>query len=345
MDRATGHGVLPWWADVKMSGLCGHRRREEPVRQLDTPMKLSEPTIKALGKVITGDCDVGPLYRSGPELVRFFNAFGAEETYGQRFPSRWDFAEQMIRKFNNSGVITDIILAAINPAYFSKENPIDGAIQYLNRFLASDGYAILEDTKREAGVSDFINALSGSSSTITLGECLKSYKIVQIDLASRVTPETLATLSHEFIAQQIQKSQDKLATADFDGAITNARALVESVQEEIIRSSQCEVPAHKGDLGVLYRKGTQKVLSLDPSQADLETPLKQVLSGFNSIISGISGISNKMGDRHSRQYKPSLHHAKLAVNAALTLCEFLLDSYDYQRKNREAAEGKKHLTK
>jgi len=293
-------------------------------------MKLSEPTIKAFGQLITGDHDTAPLYRSGPELVKFFNAFGANETYGQEFPSRWDFTEQMIRKFNNSGVVTDIIRAVINPAYFSKDNTIECAIQYLNRFLASDGYIILEDTKRQKSVSDFINAQSGPLSTNTLGDCLKSYKIVQTT-GSKIIPETLTTLSHEFITQQIQKSQGKLATSDFDGAITNARALVESVQVEIIKQSQSDVPEYKGDLGILYRKGTQKVLNLDPSQADLETPLKQLLSGFNSVISGISGISNKMGDRHSRKYKPAVHHAKLAVNAALTFCEFLLDSFEYQK--------------
>ena len=308
-------------------------------------MKLSESTIKALGKVITGDCDVAPLYRSGPELVSFFNSFGVEESYGQGFPSRWDFAEQMIRRFNNSGVATDIICAAIRPVYFSKDNPVEGAIQYLNGFLASDGYVIVEDKNRQKTASDFITAISGPSSTNTLGNCLKSYRIVQTDVGSRIAPETLATLSHEFITQQIQKSQEKLARGDFDGAITNARAMTEAVLADIVKKSGLELPKSKGDLGVLYRQGTQKALNLDPSQADLETPLKQVLSGFSSIISGISGISNKMGDRHSRQYKPSLHHAKLVVNAALTLCEFLLDSYEYQSKKQEDPEGKKDMAK
>jgi len=35
-----------------------------------------------------------------------------------------------------------------------------------------------------------------------------------------------------------------------------------------------------------------------------------------------------MGDRHARPYKPSQHHAKLAVNAASNLCEFLLDVFE-----------------
>jgi len=239
--------------------------------------------------------------------------------------------------------MTDIILAVISPANFTPDQPVEKAIDHLNKHLIPDGYIILEDTSKSESVGNFINALSGTSlsSQSTLKDLTKAFKIVRTEARTNVATVQLSTLSHEFVAEQIQKSKDKLAADDYDGAITNARALVESVQEEIIRNSEVEMPNHKGDLGILYRKGTQKALNLDPSQKDLNTALKQVLSGFNSVISGISGISNKMGDRHSRQYKPSLHHARLTVNAALTFCEFLLDSFEFQKEKLEGAESKK----
>ena len=298
-------------------------------------MKLSNSTIKALGSIITGDNhSLAPLYRSGPKLVSFFNGFGAKEEYGQGFPSRWVFAETMLESFNNSGVMNDIILAAINPAHFTPQQPVEEAVKYLNKHLISDGYVILEDTSKAESVENFVNALSNTSlsSKSTWKDLARAFKIVRMEADTSVDADNLSTLSHEFIAEQIHKCKDKLAAGDYDGAITNARALTEAVQIEIVKKARLPLPSYKGDLGVLYKRGTQKALKLDPSQADLETSLKQVLSGFNSIVSGISGISNKMGDRHSRQYKPSLHHAKLAVNAALTFCEFLLDSFEYQRE-------------
>ena len=42
-------------------------------------------------------------------------------------------------------------------------------------------------------------------------------------------------------------------------------------------------------------------------------------------------VRDKMGDAHVRSYKPARHHAKLAVNAAKTLLDFLYDSFEYQR--------------
>jgi hypothetical protein len=46
-------------------------------------------------------------------------------------------------------------------------------------------------------------------------------------------------------------------------------------------------------------------------------------------------VANKASDRHARRYSPAPHHAKLAVNVAFTLCEFLLESHEYQKKREE----------
>ena len=177
-------------------------------------------------------------------------------------------------------------------------------VDYLNKFLEYDGYRLKKDETRNR------------------------YEVIRLD-GGIVPNENLDTLSDEFINDQIKKARGKLAQDDYDGAITNVRSLVEAFQEEIIRRSGAGVPKYEGDLLKLYKK-TKQVLNLDPSEQPSDI-LKQVLTGLNSIVSGLSGMSNKMGDRHSRTYKPSRHHAKLAINAAFTFCEFLLDSYEYQK--------------
>lgn len=76
----------------------------------------------------------------------------------------------------------------------------------------------------------------------------------------------------------------------------------------------------------------QKLLNLDPNRSDIDQSLKQVLSGFINIIQGIASLSNRMGDRHVRNYKPSRHHAMLVYNSAKTISNFLFDTYEYQKK-------------
>jgi len=74
----------------------------------------------------------------------------------------------------------------------------------------------------------------------------------------------------------------------------------------------------------------RKLLNLDPSRQDISDSLKQVLSGLSNIINGLATLRNKMSDAHGVAYKPSRHHAKLAVNSAKTLADFLFDTMNYQ---------------
>lgn len=284
-------------------------------------MRLKGKTIKALQKVITGDFEYAIYRRSGSKLVDFFNDFGCDDAHGSVFPSRWDYTRKCIRSFNGKKTMKEIIEASVNPSddevYHSIPpdsllEKIGKIVNYLNEFLASDGYIL----KREEGET--------------------TYKVFQLD-GHIIATEKLTTLSHEFVNDQVRKANEKLDSSDYDGAITNARSLVEAIQEEIIRKAGAEVPKWDGDLMKLY-KATKQTLNFDPSQKDLSDTLRQVLTGLSSLVSGVAGLSNKMADRHSRSYKPSRHHAKLAVNAAFTFCEFLLDTYEYQQKQETQKE-------
>jgi hypothetical protein len=50
-------------------------------------------------------------------------------------------------------------------------------------------------------------------------------------------------------------------------------------------------------------------------------------------VSDLSGLSNKMGDRHVRTYKPDKRHAVLVVDAAKTLAAFPFETHR-ARKSR-----------
>lgn len=144
-------------------------------------------------------------------------------------------------------------------------------------------------------------------------------------------------LTQEFVTSQLQKCDGKLNVGDYDGAITNARTLVEAVLGEMeFRLTRCE-PSTDGDLVKQYKK-VQKLLNLDPADDKLETPLRQVLTGLASITAGLAGMRNKMGDAHARTYRPEEHHARLAVNSAKTLADFLFETFEYQMKRGSISE-------
>ena len=182
------------------------------------------------------------------------------------------------------------------------------AVSHLNTFLKFDGLQIVKE-----GAFYKLRDLSGSS----------------IDYASPFKGSK--KLSHVFIDEQIAKCDAKLASEDYDGAITNARSLLEALLSELEREFDPQAPAYDGDLSKLYRR-VQKHLSLDPSRKDISDTLKQILSGLTSIVSGLAGLRNKMSDAHVQNYRPSKYHARLAVNAAKTLADFLFETKQFQSR-------------
>lgn len=301
-------------------------------------MRVSASTIEVLTQIITGDKERFP-YRTGPQLVDFFNDFGAGDFYHSGFPARTAYAKEKLNALNGTDAMSRAIQEALDPVHYSEEMPANEAAAHLNKHLVKDGYRIVQDERPNSSMSmDYAGDIEiavgmGDLPGYPDGFHEKFYRVQPLG-QNVVDIKADVRLSHDFITEQVSKAKEKLAKNDYDGAITNARSLVEAIQEEIIRKSGMEVPKHDGDLLKLY-KTTKQVLNLDPSQKDLSDTLKQILTGLTSLVSGIAGLSNKMADRHARTYRPDRHHAKLAVNTAFTFCEFLLDSFEYQQDKRD----------
>lgn len=270
-------------------------------------MNLTERTIGAIGKVVTGDEKISP-YRSGSQLVRIFNDYGANDVYGQGFPSRWQYAEEKIRSLNGTDAVGALLCQILDPREFmDTEFNVNEAVLFVNERLKYDGYEVVIK-------NDLAKVRDLAGVTVT---CQHPFQGSKDD-------------GHIFIDEQIQKAETKIKEGDFDGAITNARSLLEAALKELEVTLDSDPPQYDGDLPKLYKR-VQKLLSLEPGRKDIEGPLKQVLSGLVSVVGGIAGLSNRMGDRHARSYNPAKHHATLVVNAAKTMTNFLFETHQYQK--------------
>ena len=149
-----------------------------------------------------------------------------------------------------------------------------------------------------------------------------------------VNAPTLVQLSEESIQEQVEKARQKIANGDSAGAITNAYTLVEEFLKQLLRKTGMAFNESEGDIRALYKLAAAP-LHLDPKGESLENYLKAILEGLQRQIAGLFEVANKTSDRHARRYNPASHHARLAVNAAFTLCEFLLESFEYQQKKEQ----------
>jgi hypothetical protein len=144
----------------------------------------------------------------------------------------------------------------------------------------------------------------------------------------------LSEVDFDYIQEQLEKCDEKINSKDYDGAITNARTLVENVCYYILDKSGVEYETD-GDLPKLYKQ-VSKVIKTNP-EAYIEGSFKQTLSGVISIIQGLSSIRNTLGDAHgkpqSKHYRPLKRHALLVVNIAKAISEYLLSSFLEQKRN------------
>ena len=286
-------------------------------------MRISAKTIERLVDIITGNTEKSP-YRSAPQLIEFFRDFGERDLYGQGFPSRAHYVQEKLRKFNGTQTLEQIVSAAFDFFHEDDLNPEEQA-EAFNRLLARDGYRLVIEYR---------------SSSMQGGEYVQvdPYFEVQPLLRSAIVPEGLVAISHDAVNEQISKANTRIAAGDFAGAIASSYTLTEHLLKLILREAGVALNENEGDIRALYRL-VREPLNLNPGGEGIALPLKPILDGFQKLVAGIYEISNKASDRHARRYNPAAHHAKLAVNAAFALCEFLVESRDYQRSREGPSTG------
>ena len=221
------------------------------------------------------------------------------------------------------------------------------------RMISNIAYE-LQATMTRSGIDAYLGGFSvpisdendpGNSRRVYVENTLKNVdgitimniaKDLQLFFADVVETEITEKLTSEFVGQQVSKCRHKMNASDYDGAITNARTLIEEILLSIEEQLEGTRQPYDGNLMVLYKR-VSKQINLYPDDSQTGNSFNEILRGFISIINGFAGISNSIADRHATAKHPRKHHAKIAVNSAMIIADFLLDSFEYQQskaKNR-----------
>jgi hypothetical protein len=82
-------------------------------------------------------------YRSGPQLIAFFQEFGFNDSYGQGFPSRWKYTDDRLSEINGTPAIDKCIKKIFAPVNFiSRFSILDSLIKDFNQYIAFDGWKV-----------------------------------------------------------------------------------------------------------------------------------------------------------------------------------------------------------
>ncbi len=107
-------------------------------------MILQQKALEKLRNLITHETE----YRSGPNLVSFFNNLGSNDTYGQGFPSRWIFVDAKLSSINGTPQLDQCIKKLLSPINFvTRINELDNLIKDFNQYLIFDGWKIIREVK------------------------------------------------------------------------------------------------------------------------------------------------------------------------------------------------------
>jgi hypothetical protein len=142
-------------------------------------------------------------------------------------------------------------------------------------------------------------------------------------LLSKLSPEAVQSVWNRALERRI---------SDPEGAITSARALLETVCKHILDDLVVEYD-DTAELPKLYR-ATSEALNIAPSQHS-EAVFKQILGGCTSVVEGLGSLRNRLGDAHGggrAKIRPAARHAQLAVNLAGSMTSFLVATWE-ARKN------------
>lgn len=147
-------------------------------------MKLNKRTIVELRKIINDD-DGNYNYRSGPQLVDFFNELGFNDSYGGNFPSRWQYTEEKLNLINGTEKMNVCIIKTFSVVDFiEKIEILDDLINHFNKYLAFDKLKIIRNNEKIIikNISDIIIEPTNNEEKLFLEKYSDDYDISVLNL-------------------------------------------------------------------------------------------------------------------------------------------------------------------
>ena len=152
----------------------------------------------------------------------------------------------------------------------------------------------------------------------------KQFIVRQIGAKVEVQTPKIKTIDREYIRSISARAMNDVDQKNFDSAITKSRTLLEETFCYVIEKKN-ETPSTSGNMSDLYRQ--VKDLYNMHGDANTDRRINTLLSGLEKIVSSISEMRNKDSDAHgvgASRITIDEHHARLFVNVAMAMADFIL---------------------
>ena len=261
-------------------------------------------------------------YLSGSDLCSISTLFGLPEQYSWSGGalSRWMYLDNLIEYCVNAGKTEDLLTNL-----FSKK-------QFANKLKGLSPDEI--DARYKLIVNKAVEQISG---ILYFGGhefafIDNQFLVKPIGITIKVETPKITKIDRYYIKSITERAVRDIDESNYDSAITKCRTLVEEVFCYAIELKD-EEPSDSGDISGLY-KHVKTLYDMHPDK-EHDKRLNMLLSGLEKIITSIAQMRNREGDSHGvgkKRIRISEHHARLYLNAAMMISDFILE---VARKKKE----------
>ena len=250
---------------------------------------------------------------SGPDICSIAKMFGSTIEYtGAK--SRCQYMFDLIDFGIVSGKIPNILAYLFDESNFTRnlntelnkdelkkyyDLSVKNALERINAILHFGGNKIVIDNQMVLIVSNNVENTEIS---------LKNVKSVDRDYIKLLSQRAISNINNE----------------NYDSALTQARTILEETFDYVLEKRNIQ-PSTKGDINRLYKQVKDEYKMHENRDADKR--INRLLSGLENIVSAVSEMRNKSSDSHGvgkKRLTIDKHHARLAVNAATIMADFIL---------------------
>lgn len=260
-----------------------------------------------------GDLKIAMPRLSGPDICDVAKTFGSTTEY-TGMKSRWQYMFDLIDYGISSRRIPSILAYLFDESNFTRgintelskdefkkyyELSVESALERINIILHFGGNKMIIDNRR---------VLMVSSSTSD----------------PKISIKNVRNIDRDYIKLLSKRAIGNVDSGNYDSALTQARTILEETFDYVLEKRGIK-PNTKGDINKLYKQVKDEYKMHEDRNADRR--INRLLSGLENIISAVSEMRNKNSDSHGvgeKRLTIDKHHARLAVNAATTMADFIL---------------------
>ena len=253
-------------------------------------------------------------YLKGPALCEMSTYFGlpVEYTWGGKNLSRWKYLDNLMDYCLRNNKFSDLLAYLFDKKRFSNALSGHGADE-INKAHEKIIRTVIEKIN---GI-----LLFGGNELTVVG---KRFVVRPIGSQIEIQAPNIEDVDREYIKSISDRAMADVEQNNYDSAITKSRTLLEETFCYVIEMKG-EQPTDSGDIMKLFNQ--VKDLYNMHTNKNTDKRINKLLSGLHSIVSSIAEMRNKDSDAHgvgANRISIDEHHARLFVNAAMTMADFIL---------------------